>query len=150
MTARKQQTMTAAQWRKEKGLDAPGSGAVAKPKPAPKPKKPKREGPNDNELRYCYLYLRGNPIHEGRTFTLAERCTYTPDWMAGHPIEFHEVKHDKAMLSGKQEDSRVKFKVASAMNPEFIFVWAKWITKDKAYRREFWKGGRMIKKGEIK
>jgi hypothetical protein len=110
-----------------------------------KAKKLKKEGPNENELRYRDMFLKGDAIHEGRTFTLAERCTYTPDWMAGHPIEFHEVKHERAMLSGKQEDSRVKFKVASAMNPEFIFVWAKWITKEKKYRREFWKAGRKLK-----
>lgn len=135
-----QQTMTAAQWRKEMGLEVRPAKKAA-------PKKAGRFTPNSNELRYRDMHLAAyRTTHEAKTFHLAERCTYTPDWEAvGYAIEYHEVKHDKAMLSGKQEDSRVKFKVASAMNPEFIFVWAKWITKEKAYKREFWKAGRKLK-----
>ena len=63
-------------------------------------------------------------IFEGKTFELAHRCTYTPDWYvvrADGDVECHEVKGSHVW-----DDARVKLKVAARLNPEVKFVLARW------------------------
>ncbi|MHC1788288.1 DUF1064 domain-containing protein [Solidesulfovibrio sp.] len=63
-------------------------------------------------------------VFEGKTFELAHRCSYTPDWwvtLADGGVECHEVKGSHVW-----DDARVKLKVAARMNPEVKFVLARW------------------------
>jgi len=85
-----------------------------------------------NRTEHKYAQLLDLAIHdglidwwvfEGITFILAERCVYTPDFFVFRAgvIEVHEVKGPHVW-----EDSLIKFKCASAINPEITFVWAKY------------------------
>lgn len=97
-----------------------------------------RGEPNVTESRYRNEFLIprilngeiASCVFEGKTFELAHRCTYTPDWwvtLADGSHEAHEVKG--AMV---WDDARVKLKVAARMNAEVKFVLARW-------RKETWK-----------
>lgn len=78
-------------------------------------------------------------LYEAHEIALAFECTYTPDFsFTWNNIDCHvEVK-------GRQcwEDSRIKFKWATTVRPERIFVWAK-LTKKKLIF-EFWQAGAPI------
>lgn len=91
-----------------------------------------RGEPNQTERRYRDEFLIprilsgeiAECVFEGKTFELAHRCNYTPDWhvvRADGKVECHEVKG--AMV---WDDARVKLKVAARMNPEVKFVLARW------------------------
>lgn len=91
-----------------------------------------RGEPNQTERRYRDEFLiprilSGEIVEyvfEGKTFELAHRCSYTPDWYvvrADGGIECHEVKGAHVW-----DDARVKLKVASRLNPEVKFVLARW------------------------
>lgn len=59
---------------------------------------------------------------EKTAFRLAERCSYTPDFMVmlkDGEVQFHEVKGSKAIF---QDDAKVKIKVAAGMVPFRFFV----------------------------
>lgn len=104
-------------------------------KTATTPAKPSRvklseheEQPNQTEIRYRDEFLvprilTGEIVEcvfEGKTFELAYRCTYTPDWYvvrANGVVECHEVKGGHVW-----EDARIKLKVAARMNPGIIFL----------------------------
>ena len=62
-------------------------------------------------------------------FVLAERTTYTPDFMVvtANQIEFHEFK------GFWRDDARVKIKVAAALFPEFLFVAVQKVKKQYEY-----------------
>jgi len=88
--------------------------------------------PNQTEQRYRDEFLIPRIlsgeitecVFEGRTFELAHRCTYTPDWwcrLADGQEECHEVKGAHVW-----EDSRVKCKVAARQNPGVRFIWGQW------------------------
>lgn len=74
---------------------------------------------------YEYLKARGDVAvieFEKTSFRLAERCTYTPDFMVvlkDGEAQFHEVKGSKAIF---QDDAKVKIKVAAGMVPFRFFV----------------------------
>lgn len=91
-----------------------------------------RGEPNQTERRYRDEFLIPRIlsgeitecVFEGKTFELAHRCSYTPDWYvvrADGGIECHEVKGAHIW-----DDSRVKLKVAARLNPEVKFVLARW------------------------
>ncbi len=88
--------------------------------------------PNQTEQRYRDEFLIprilsgeiAECVFEGRTFELAHRCTYTPDWwcrLADGQEECHEVKGAYVW-----DDSRVKCKVAARQNPGVRFIWGQW------------------------
>lgn len=88
--------------------------------------------PNQTERRYLDEFLIPriltgeivSCVFEGRTFELAHRCSYTPDWYvvrADGGIECHEVKGAHVW-----DDARVKLKVAARLNPGAKFVLARW------------------------
>lgn len=91
-----------------------------------------RGEPNVTESRYRDEFLiprilSGEIVEcvfEGKTFELAHRCSYTPDWYvvrADGGIECHECKGAHVW-----DDARVKLKVAARLNPEVKFVLARW------------------------
>lgn len=91
-----------------------------------------RGEPNVTESRYRDEFLIpriltgeiAECVFEGKTFELAHRCSYTPDWYvvrADGGIECHECKGSHVW-----DDARVKLKVAARMNPEVKFVLARW------------------------
>lgn len=88
--------------------------------------------PNQTEQRYRDNFLvprilAGEIVEcvfEGRTFELAHRCTYTPDWccrLADGTTECHEVKGPHVF-----GDSRIKFKWAKDKFRNVKWVWAQW------------------------
>jgi len=88
--------------------------------------------PNQTEQRYRDEFLIprilsgeiAECVFEGRTFELAHRCTYTPDWwcrLADGREECHEVKGAHVW-----DDARVKAKVAARMNATICFYWCQW------------------------
>lgn len=65
--------------------------------------------------------------YEAITIRLANRTTYTPDFVVLDPdgyIELHEVKGGFT-----RDDARVKFKVAAEQYSEFRFVWCQYVRK---------------------
>ena len=106
---------------------------------------------NENERRYFAWYLDRRDENtdiehvefEGQTFYLAFRCQYTPDFRvirSNGKKEYHEVKGPCC-----RDDSRVKFKVASRIYPDALFIWAKWDPKKFEYKIERWKDGGRVK-----
>lgn len=106
------------------------------PKPLPKARartRPERGTMNKLEARYArYLDERKAVkdilvyFFERVQFRLAQRTTYTPDFMviqANGLVEFHEVK------GFWEDDARVKIKVAAQMYWPFLFVAVKEIAK---------------------
>lgn len=85
--------------------------------------KPKKKGvPNGLELRHKEELIDTRPDvvkvrYESHTFRLADNTTYTPDWevqLKSGEIEYHEVKGGVWL-----GDSRVKFKMAAELYPEY-------------------------------
>ncbi|MFP4284158.1 MAG: DUF1064 domain-containing protein [Desulfovermiculus sp.] len=70
--------------------------------------------------------------YETLTFRLANRCSYTPDFLVITPgeIQIHEVKGGYV-----REDGLIKWKIAAAAHPEFRFFMCKfdggnWIIRE--------------------
>lgn len=101
-----------------------------------KARRPKEKGvPNSLELRHykeeIEAGLRSGEIvkatYEHETFKLADRTTYTPDWNVLRADGIKEQREVKgAIWLG---DSRVKFKIAAKMYPEY--VWKAYVYKGK-------------------
>ena len=115
---------------------------------------PKREkGMNKAEAFYSYELERMKQAGEIRSWKfegvklfLAERTTYTPDflvWMKNGDIALYEVK---AVWKSKgkphwEDDARAKTKIAAELFPEFLF-WAVW-WEDNHFEYEYF-GSRRI------
>lgn len=58
-------------------------------------------------------------------------------------MEYHEVKG-----AFHYDDAAVKFKCASSLNPEALFVWAK-LMKDNNWKVRYWMGGEVVKLSDV-
>lgn len=101
-------------------------------------RKPKKKGvPNGLELYHHEIQIkpRADVVktrYESHTFRLADNTTYTPDWEVirnDDRIEYHEVKGGVWM-----GDSRVKFKMAAELYPEYI--WKSYLYSGKRLKKE--------------
>lgn len=102
------------------------------------PAKSKSKGMNKAETFYSYELERQRQHGEIRTwkfeairFILAERTTYTPDflvWMKNGDICLHEVKAvwRSTGKSHWEDDARAKIKIAAELFPEFQFYGVWW------------------------
>ena len=92
----------------------------------------KRGEMTGTEKRYEAVYLTPRVIlgeletcrYESVTLRLAKNTRYTPDFAAMRPDgtrEYHEVKGSGPV----REASRVRFKIAAAMYPDAVFIWAR-------------------------
>jgi len=112
---------------------------------------PKTKKMNRTETRYSKrLDLKkynGEITHwefEGKKLRLADRCDYTPDFLVTMPdgaMQCHEVKGGHV-----RDDARVKFKCASGMFSDFVFVWAQWVEKTRLWKMEKWLGGECVER----
>jgi len=62
--------------------------------------------------------------YEVWTFRLAERCTYTPDflvWMPDGSAEMHEVKGFRGAHGRNDSTGRAKIRIAADMFPQIVF-----------------------------
>ena len=109
--------------------ECPRCGGHAQPATAVRePSRPTRM--NKTEARYAQYLAALQAVGEVNRyyfepvrFRLADRTTYTPDFMVVvlDRVEFHEVKGGFV-----RDDARVKFKVAREMFPAFGWMMAQW------------------------
>jgi len=134
--------ITTAEFQAMQARLAAAKAPKAMPAPVTPPAKAKaREGPgkrvaglNKTEREWkAMLESRGYVVHvQSITLTLAERCTYTPDFWALEPDGTITLWDSKG--GHVWEDSIIKQKTAAAMFPMFKFVQAqkkggKWTEK---------------------
>lgn len=101
-------------------------------------RKPKKKGvPNGLEIHHKETQIDTrkdviNVRYESHTFRLADNTTYTPDWevlRVDGEIEYHEVKGGVWL-----GDSRVKFKMAAELYPEYH--WRSFLYSGKRLKKE--------------
>lgn len=104
---------------------------------------------NQTENRYYRRYIfHRHAQREGRAFAhesiplkLAHTCIYSPDFpfeLNNKRMEYHEVKG-----AHHYDDAAVKFKCASTIYPNDLFVWAKLMNNDR-WKIQHWMGGERV------
>lgn len=82
-----------------------------------------RMNPTEAEyaVRLWAEFGRENVLYESLTFRLADRTTYTPDFLVlGHEfLELHEVKGGFF-----RDDARAKWKISAELFPMFRWIWS--------------------------
>ena len=136
-----------------------------KPNPTPKPKRGKQgkvrapititdreSGMSKPERIFNRDFLGGRGKYEAITLNLPSGLKYTPDWMIcdlepgeDKEIELIEVKGNYHLQSHQR--AATAFKTATALYPEFSFVWAEQQKNPSMWKIACYQGGKQV--GEV-